>query len=579
MASEAKPTRGWQAWLLWCVVPLVVGASAAFKVRDLDVWWRVKTGEWIWQHKAIPDTDPFSFTAEGPWNCVEPVANLLLYVFDALFGPTGLSVAGALMAAVLGLVAVLLARRAIGDEEPHAAPIVLAVGLFASVANFRLGPKPEVFSLWGAGLLLVLLYSVEARRNVRLLLWVPLLVLVWGWLHRGSTVAVPFLGAALVVWGIRKDTRALALPTLGALVATIVVLLLTPGMAKSLMSSANVVSNDVFTRYIGEWSPLTLKSAWQTMPFLFLMAGLWVLLAPWQRKLHFGTLIVLGTFAMAAKHVRFTPLFAIAMLPELAWGLSRLLLVHRDRIAAQLRPRVVTGLLVAVALAAVVMTYSKRKASSWGFGVDRFRRPVYAVQFLKDNPPPGNMFNTFNFGGYLLYSLAPAQKVFIDGRNDQVYSSEFFAKAAVTPGNNAVLAELLHTYAVDYAILQCTHLETASYMWIYANANWQLVYMDDQAAIMVRQTPKSEPYLRAHGYNELNPATAMRRASDPQGDPRAEAFAAEVFRHVQAVPHSIRAHHLAALLHKHAGREEAYQYERAQIVELAAERRIDVTLP
>ncbi len=33
-------------------------------IVDPDVFWHLETGEWIWQHKTLPDKDPFSFTQE-----------------------------------------------------------------------------------------------------------------------------------------------------------------------------------------------------------------------------------------------------------------------------------------------------------------------------------------------------------------------------------------------------------------------------------------------------------------------------------------------------------------------------------
>ena len=91
-------------------------------------------------------------------------------------------------------------------------------------------------------LLLWLLHRVEQEKHPRLLAWVPLLALVWGLLHRGSTTTIPILGAAAVAWGLRKEYRSLALPAVGALAASALALFLTPGMAESVTSSADVVS-------------------------------------------------------------------------------------------------------------------------------------------------------------------------------------------------------------------------------------------------------------------------------------------------------------------------------------------------
>src|SRR5690349_17842256 len=37
-------------------------------VTDLDIWWHLRTGQWIFAHRAVPTTDPFSSFGMGkPW--------------------------------------------------------------------------------------------------------------------------------------------------------------------------------------------------------------------------------------------------------------------------------------------------------------------------------------------------------------------------------------------------------------------------------------------------------------------------------------------------------------------------------
>jgi hypothetical protein len=38
-----------------------------------------------------------------------------------------------------------------------------------------------------------------------------------------------------------------------------------------------------------------------------------------------------------------------------------------------------------------------------------------AVEYLREHPVPGALYNTFSFGSYLVGSLGPAHKVYTDG--------------------------------------------------------------------------------------------------------------------------------------------------------------------
>lgn len=568
--------RAGPRWLPWVALPLVAGASGLTKVRDPDVWWRVRTGELIWTTGAIPTTDPFSHTAEGPWNCVEPATNLLLFAVHAALGPDGLSWATAAFALVLGVALAALVPRAAAAGDV-AGPAGAAAGLALAAAHFRFGPKPDLLAFAAFGALLALLHAAEQRHARRWLWLAPPLVLVWGSLHRSSTLALPVLVAAAAAWAATPRHRPLVMPTVAALAATVLAIAITPGMLRSYASTAAVLSTAAYVSYLPEWQPLTLRRAWEAMPALLPLGGAWLLLAPWPRRAHFGTLIVLGTGALALRHARMAPFFAVALAPEVAWGLSRALDRRRGVIERRARPALVSAALWSVGLGALTLAYLGAPPTTWGAGVHHFRRPVDAARFLAAHPPPGRMYNSFNFGSYLLYALAPAQRVFIDGRNDQVYRPELFTAVSRAPSDPATLASLLTTYDVSYAVLECTGLVATTHLGLYRDPGWTLVYLDDQAAVMVRQAPATAGYLARHGYDELRPDTALLRVSNPRGDPRSAALAGEVLRHVAETPRSIRARLLASAVHFHAGRQAAAVAEREAAEALARER--GVSLP
>ena len=59
------------------LIPAALGSSATI-FNDGDVSWHIATGEWILDHRAIPHTDPFSFTWAGkPWVPIEWLAEVL----------------------------------------------------------------------------------------------------------------------------------------------------------------------------------------------------------------------------------------------------------------------------------------------------------------------------------------------------------------------------------------------------------------------------------------------------------------------------------------------------------------------
>jgi hypothetical protein len=120
-----------------------------------------------------------------------------------------------------------------------------------------------------------------------------------------------------------------------------------------------------------------------------------------------------------------------------------------------------------------------RDPAEWGRGL-----PLDAVEFLRTHDLPGQMFNTYNWGGFLLWSLYPAKPVFVDGRTD-LYAlnsrvlEDYVKVHWARPGWRQILDE----YEISYVVTEGTGLLDV----LLAEAeDWQPVYHDDVAAIYVR---------------------------------------------------------------------------------------------
>jgi len=129
-------------------VCLAFGATLLMRLGGNDIWFHVRAGQWIAAHGAIPTTDPFAHTSEGPWRYTEALAQLLYAGVHSLGGAAGLVLLHAALGAVIAALVALLAEGRFGSRA-------LTVGLFGAASHAAMTPKPQVFSyLCFAGLLL-----------------------------------------------------------------------------------------------------------------------------------------------------------------------------------------------------------------------------------------------------------------------------------------------------------------------------------------------------------------------------------------------------------------------------------------
>jgi|SRR5581483_2900207 len=112
--------------------------------------------------------------------------------------------------------------------------------------------------------------------------------------------------------------------------------------------------------------------------------------------------------------------------------------------------------------------------------------PVAAAEYLRRHPVRGPMFNDYGWGGFLIWSLGPHQKVFIDGRAD-IYeyagALEDYLSIAKVQRNSSFL---LRKYHVDACLIESrSSLATL----LAASSDWEQAYVDDVAVLYVRKDP------------------------------------------------------------------------------------------
>src|SRR5882724_13408502 len=71
----------------------MLAINAMQPVFSSDVWWHLRTGEWIVEHRAVPSTDPFSISGRGrPYVAYSWLYEVLLFAGYHAFGHWGLIV-------------------------------------------------------------------------------------------------------------------------------------------------------------------------------------------------------------------------------------------------------------------------------------------------------------------------------------------------------------------------------------------------------------------------------------------------------------------------------------------------------
>jgi len=470
---------------------------------DPDFWWHLKVGERILVTHRWPVTDPYSFSAAGqPWIASEWLGDVLFAGVERVAEFRGLEALLIVLSAAVLLGLYALATMRSGNAKASFVTSALLLVLALPVLSMRPQMLGYLF------LILTLIALTRFRQGHRGSLWfLPLLFLLWINTH-GSWVLG--LGTIFVYWvsglkemhfgsvELHKWTAADRQRLSFVFLLCLAVLPLTPYGTRLATYPFQYASLPINIQSIHEWQPMPFNlPGGEFFLAVILLSFTAQLLFELTWRLEELALFFFGAF-MAFLHVRFILLFVPFYAPLGATVLARWVPGYERKKDLYF----VNAFLMLSMVSAMVKYFPSQAAIEQTINS---RSPAGAVEFLRLHPLSGPMFNSYGFGGYLVWAQGPEMKVFIDGRGD-LYE------------NTGVLADYLHVN-----LLKPGALEVLSHYGIqtcllernepFANTlavlpEWEDVYHDELSVLYVQRNasgPAGTPSVRDAIVSSIKP--------------------------------------------------------------------------
>ncbi len=498
---------------------VIVALSTTFilRIKADDIWWHLSTGRYILQTWTLPDLNIYSFTAPGhPWLPHEWLSEVVFYLVYSVLGAKGLIAFGiALNATAVALVYRITQRY---SNSPFLSSMITLLAALMMLGNFSLRPylfgnlffiaSIHAMEEPGAGgklrpLLLFVLFSAWANFHGSFIIGLALIIL-----YMAASVA-PHLRGKKRSWA---PTKALIIDFGIALVACTSTPHHIYGLIFPLEYLQNAMTGKVsYLTNISEWqsagfsTPLGRMIIFYVMFCMFAIVGSGVSPAP----IHIGLLVAFSFFAFST--IRNIPLLGIAATPVLARHLPKALSkftrlfgsnsalsaamdrfhknsVHMDRRSA----KIILPTLVSLVLLIVFSVPDKSTisyASTTGVTELKDLSPsFYPEGLIKQLPIRAKgrrLFNYFNWGGAIIWSLYPEIKVFIDQRNDCYPLSVFLDYFAVHEMKRD-WQYVLDKWGIDAIAYPPSEKLTKA---LRNDIDWLVVWEDKQAVLLVRDKP------------------------------------------------------------------------------------------
>lgn len=458
---------------------------------DTDTWWHIRSGEYTLTEGMIY-TDPFSFSKAGEtWINHSWGGQIILYVAWKMGGNVGLALYTTLFA-VLGM----MALYPICAGNVYLRSFVILLGAITAAVFWS--ARPQMLSFFLSSVFLLILFQYKHQNKDRLWL-IPPLMLIWGNLHAGFSIGfiflVAFIGGELLGHVFAKDkTGIIPMRGIGKLVIVTVLavgaLVINPYGFAMLRVPFETVNLGVLRGHIQEWQSPNFqgRETWAFLGMIFLIIGASGMAKRGWDWTEYG--LICGTAFLAFLYGRNIAVFAVAATPILSYQVDAFLtqqgwqFTPRTRVSkAQSR---LNAVLLVVLLFGGLMSIVSVLLPDTVDEAQRENLPIAVSEFIAQNPPQGKMFNSYNWGGYLVFAL-PNIPVYVDGRTD-LYGDQFLMRYLRTALGQGDWRRVLDEDDIDWVVVEAGSGLAVD---LADEPNWRQIYPteaypDEKAVIFVR---------------------------------------------------------------------------------------------
>ncbi len=388
---------------------------------DPDIWWHLRTGKWIVDNGAPPATDPFSVYGEGkPWIAYSWLFDVAMYGLVRTFGEQGIIFCTLVFALLILMTLHKLLAERVRDFTVLCG--VLALCSFALVKVFT--PRPWLWTILGVALTLDVILALREGRICRRYWLLPAVYVLWANIHVQFVVGLGLLGLACLAPIMDHVVRSFSAKGLAVITwrsgpwRKLLGLAITCGLA-TLANPYHIHVYSVVIDYVGQTGFRDVISEMQAPTFR--------LLADWAMLVLFSySLIMLGRrsswscfdvlLLILAAYCSFRSQREAWLLVVAAASVIRSYELRES--AAQPSgipaiPLLPVALCVSVGVLCVIGSRGLSNANIQESTAQLY--PEQAVVFVERQNYAGQLYNHFDWGGYLIWRL-PHLKVSMDGR-------------------------------------------------------------------------------------------------------------------------------------------------------------------
>ena len=434
---------------------------------------------------VIPKSDPYSYTRSGePWIAHEWLSEIIIYY---IYRGGDYYLLIPVFAAIITLSFYLVYLRSSGNYY-----VAGFLTLFSSLSSAPTwGVRPQTITVLFTALFLYVLDVYRVKKRFWTLAALPVLIVLWVNLHGGYIIGLALIGIYVIAETIhiiigffRKDIISLRIVVslIITFISCVVASLLNPNYHEILSYPFKTIISPSMMQFIQEWfTPDFHQLEW--IPLAILILALIAIPTIFKKPTKLVGLLLVLVFTFASfRSMRFSPMLALVAIPFLADQMVGVLNCQPKRISAvpfkQIYNAFIVLLLCSIVGVYTISIYQKQPL------IETSSFPKGAVDWIKINKPKGNIYNTYGWGGYLIWHLHPDYPIYIDGRADLYGDSFIYSYINIYTGQTEFV-EYFSRQGVNIALVEPGSGLSSK---LISSPEWKLVYTDSLSNLYIRNT-------------------------------------------------------------------------------------------
>lgn len=469
----------------------LLAAGTLAKGYDFDLWARLIAGMSVLQSGQVLKHDFLSYTPTHLWFDHEWGSGTVFYFFLHFFGPAGLLILQTILIfSIFFLITQIIKLR--GTKTTSAYNFIFYFFAFISTAAVLNNPiRSQLFTFVFFTLFLYILENARKDKNRGLFALAPIMI-IWNNLHGGCVSGIGLILLYIIgEFFNKKDVKKYVY----ALVSTIIVLPINPwGLGYlNFLISANLMKRPDVAEWWGLFAKIHKFGFFQFKIYaavLIFTETLYCIKQSIKKTFQFDRtkfLILAVTLFLSIQHVKMIPFFTISatcfLYDDFYSAINFITGRFNEKIAAA--KDILVYLIAFMFIIANLRTNIFQANLAWG------KYPLRAVEFIKENNIKGNLLINFGLGSYVSYKLYPQNKIFMDGRYEEVYYDNMVPLLKKFYLLNNKWDEVLKKFPPDVMIIE-------KYYPVFSKLNdskeWKLVFEDNTYGVFVKTKEAKKEY-------------------------------------------------------------------------------------